>query len=332
MEAKLAVLIVTRDSEKTIEKALGLLLKELKNFCSSAVFVLDNASADKTKEIVSRFSEARLIASETNTGFSEGNNILINFALEEGFDTFLFLNPDAAPEPGAIMKLLSAKQNTFNCDAFTPKLIRANSDLSAIEPRTIDAAGMFFTKNFRHLDRGSNEEDKGAYDVPEIVSAGTGAALLVSENFIRSVSFLSDSGKIELFDSRFFAYREDAELALRANRFGLKFEYVPSSVFTHVRRVIPERRSELPDFINALSIRNRLLLLISHYDFSLSLRIQISTLLRNCGAFGYALLQEKESRKLLLETLRNYKKHLARRQEIKSRSILSSTEFSKHFR
>jgi GT2 family glycosyltransferase len=156
------------------------------------------------------------------------------------------------------------------------------------------------------------------------VSGGTGAALLVSRHFVEKVSFKNADGGLEFFDERFFAYREDAELALRAARYGLKYLYVPQSVFYHVRKVLPENRSELPTFLNALSVRNRLLLLFSHYSFRFPLSVQLATFLRNILVFTYALMLEKDSRQLLFKALGSSRSHFVRRKEINSKTIVAN--------
>ena len=64
------------------------------------LFVVDNASADDTAEMVRReFPQVRLIANEDNRGFAAANNQ----ALQEATgDCLLLLNPDTQPEAGAI--------------------------------------------------------------------------------------------------------------------------------------------------------------------------------------------------------------------------------------
>ena len=309
---KLAILIVTYNSETTIEQVLGELQSQ--EF-EHSVFVLDNASSDRTVELLNRHTELTLIESQTNLGFCLGNNLLLNRAYQLGFTHFLFLNPDAAPLPGALTRFAEAVENS-TVQAFTPKIIRCTNSLGPITPRIIDAAGIYFTSNFRHLDRGSGELDQGQYDNPGFVEGGTGAALLVTRHFVEKVSFIRADQTFEFFDERFFAYREDAELALRAKRYGLKYWYTPNVVFSHVRKVIPDRRNQLSPFLNALSVRNRLLLLLSHYSFKAPLLSQISTLIRNLQVFVYAVVFESESRKLLVSSLSQLSSHLERRKQI----------------
>lgn len=324
---KLAILIVAHNNQSTIGHVLQKLAQEK---FEKSIFVLDNASVDKTVDIAASFSEISLLESKENLGFSQGNNVLLNRAYALGFSHFLFLNPDAAPLLGSISRLAVVVEES-DFDAFTPKLIRAYESLEPVEPRVIDAAGIYFTTNFRHLDRGSGEFDIGQYEQMERVTGGTGAALLVTRNFVEKLSFLSPDSSLELFDERFFAYREDADLALRANKYGLKYLYVPSAMFCHVRKVVPERRSQLSPFLNALSVRNRLLLLINHYSFRLPIIVQALTIFRNILVFGFAILAEPNSRALLFAGLKEFPKHLKRREEIKAKTRIGKLDYAKLF-
>ena len=72
--------------------------------------------------------------------------------------------------------------------------------------------------------------------------------------------------RAQLFDEAFFAYREDADLAWRAQRLGWRCRYCPTALAYHTRVVVPERRSELPKSLNRHSVRNRFLLQLNHYS------------------------------------------------------------------
>ena len=97
----------------------------------------------------------------------------------------------------------------------------------AADPRRtniIDSTGIYFTRNMRHLDRGAEEIDRGQYDRVQYVFGATGAAALFRRGFIEDVSVEG-----EFFDEDFFAFREDADLAWRAQLMGWKCLYVPSA-------------------------------------------------------------------------------------------------------
>ncbi len=68
----------------------------------------------------------------------------------------------------------------------------------------------------------------------------------------------------EFFDSDFFVYREDADVAWRAQLMGWKCLYAPYARGYHVRKVLPGNRRALPPEINMHSVKNRFLMRIKN--------------------------------------------------------------------
>jgi GT2 family glycosyltransferase len=95
----------------------------------------------------------------------------------------------------------------------------------------------------------------------------------------------------EFFDEDFFAYREDADLAWRAQILGWRCLYIPAAVGWHVRRVTPERREQLPHLINWHSVKNRFLMRIKNCSAGLYLRLFFPVTARDIVIVGYAALR-----------------------------------------
>jgi len=147
----------------------------------------------------------------------------------------------------------------------------------------IDSTGIFFTRNMRHLDRGAEEVDRGQYDRPQYVFGATGAAAFFRRKFIDDLSI----------EGEFFAFREDADLAWRAQLMGWKCLYAPHAVAWHVRRVTPERRRNLPLLINWHSIKNRFLMRGKNASGWLCRRLFFPVLWRDLMIVGYAALRDR---------------------------------------
>ena len=64
----------------------------------------------------------------------------------------------------------------------------------------------------------------------------------------------------EFFDPDFFVYREDADVAWRAQLMGWRCIYTPLARGYHVRNVLPGNRRALPSVINMHSVKNRFLM------------------------------------------------------------------------
>lgn len=69
------IAVVTYNSERFVRKCLGSLLEHLPGDFSAQIVVLDNASTDKSVEIIkNEFPSVTLIESPENLGFGRGNN------------------------------------------------------------------------------------------------------------------------------------------------------------------------------------------------------------------------------------------------------------------
>ena len=131
--------------------------------------------------------------------------------------------------------------------------IRATFDLP--EKQLVDSTGIYFTPMLRHLDRGSQEVDNGHYLNFEYVFGATAAAALYRRAMIEDISIHG-----EFFDPDFFVYREDADVAWRAQLMGWRCMYTPMARGYHVRNVLPGNRRALPSAINMHSVKNRFLM------------------------------------------------------------------------
>jgi GT2 family glycosyltransferase len=151
----------------------------------------------------------------------------------------------------------------------------------------IDSTGIYFTRNMRHLDRGAEETDRGQYDRVQYVFGASGAAAMFRRDFIEAVSVEG-----QFFDEEFFAFREDGDLAWRAQLMGWKCLYTPAAVAWHVRRVTPERRADLPLVINWHSVKNRFLMRGKNASGWLCWRLFFPVAWRDLMTLGYALLRD----------------------------------------
>ena len=119
----------------------------------------------------------------------------------------------------------------------------------------VDSTGIYFNPMLRHLDRGSQEVDNGHYLHYEYVFGATAAAALYRREMIDDIALDG-----EFFDPDFFVYREDADVAWRAQLMGWKCLYAPYARGYHVRTVLPGNRRALPPVINMHSVKNRFLM------------------------------------------------------------------------
>lgn len=258
-----------------------------------------------------------LFQNDQNYGFAKGHNIGIEKALALGAEYVFIANPDIVLEKDALQKMVTALHEDTSAGFATPKIYRADKNIHPIEPKTFDACGMYFNDNIRHLDRGSNQIDRGEFQKSQYVFGATGAALLLKKSFILDCKFqTNDPNEIELFDNSFFLYREDAELALRGQILGWNCRYVPDATVYHTRVVTPEKRKSIPDIYNLYSVRNRFLIQINNFSLLLCLICIKGFIVRNLAVILACLTIERSSFAGIKEVVKLFPQAIQKRRYI----------------
>jgi GT2 family glycosyltransferase len=279
-----SVTIVTWNSARYLEDCFAALA--LQDHPDFEVIIVDNASEDGTRALLERVEPRwRVIYNESNIGFAAGQNRAIRASRGEWV---LCLNPDVVLGPDFISQLVRASEAHGEAGSLCGKLLRWRPDAEPHKTTIIDSTGIYFTRNMRHLDRGAEENDRGQYDRMQYVFGATGAAAFFRRDFIADVSIEG-----EFFDEEFFAFREDGDLAWRAQVLGWKCLYVPTAVAWHVRRVTPERRRDLPLVINWHSAKNRFLMRGKNASGWLCRRLFFPVAWRDLMTFGYAIIWDR---------------------------------------
>ena len=318
----LSVTIVTYNSEQYILRCLEGV--EAQTYREREVIVVDNASLDSTPSFLRPFSgRYRIITNEENRGFAAAQNQAIRRSRGQ---LVLTLNPDVFLPPTFLEELVRAANELPWVGMFAGKLLRADDRLEPLRPAVLDSTGIYFTPTLRHLDRGSGEPDRGQYEQREYVFGPTAAAALYRRELIEDVSVGG-----ECFDEDFFAYREDADLAWRAQLLGWPCAYVPRAVGYHVRRVLPERRAQLPPELNLHSVKNRFLMRIKNMTPLLYAKVFLPATWRDLQVAGYVLLRERSSLPALVYVARNLARFRAKRRAIQAKRRVREDYLMKWF-
>ncbi len=305
-----SITIVTYNSARFIGQCLRYVLAQ--DLREVEVIVVDNASSDETPQILRAFEDrVKVVYNTENTGFAGGQNQAINLSRAPWV---LALNPDVRLSPGFLASLLEAGEREEQIGAVCGKLLAMQADFEIPPTPVLDSTGIYFTPNLRHFDRGSKQPDQGQYEEPEYVFGATGAAALYRREMIRDVALNGD-----FFDPDFFAYREDADVAWRAQLLGWKCVYTPRAVAYHVRSVLPSNRRSLPALINMHSVKNRFLMRINNATLSLYKRHFLAITWRDIIVAAGCLLRERSSLRAFALVLRNWRKSWRKRQAIMRR-------------
>ena len=321
---RVAITVVTFNSARYIEGCLEHALAQ--DHAPLEVIVLDNASTDGTRSQLRRWeSRVRVLLNHVNTGFAGGQNQAMA-AASAGTEWFLTLNPDVRLRPDFVSALLRAASLTPRVGSICGKLLAASPDFAVASPPLLDSTGIVFTRSLRHLDRGNRVSDRGQYDVPELVFGGTAAACLYRKATIEDVSYQG-----EFFDADFFAYREDADVAWRAQLLGWQCVYTPEAVGLHVRAVTPEKRRSLSALINMHSVKNRGLLRIKNTTPDLYRRLWLPVTVRDGVVIGGCVLREWSSLRAFPLLVRAWPRALAKRRDLMRRKRVSDREMARWF-
>lgn len=210
----LAIIIVSYKTRDLLEKCLASIYAGEYPF-SHRVVVVDNASGDGTPEmVISKYPDALMIASETNSGFSAGNNMGIRSVDSRHV---LLLNPDTEVYPETITKMVRFLDDHHHVGIVGCQLL--NSDLTHQTSwfrfplplsRYIENAG--FYPRLAHSLLGFK------YRHPEITGGGArrvdivkGACLMIRRDAVNQIGLLDENS---------FLYADDIDWCIRAARRG----------------------------------------------------------------------------------------------------------------
>src|SRR6266852_6282589 len=317
-----SVTLVTYNSGRFIRRCLESVLEQ--KHPDKEIIVIDNGSTDGTTDILEQFDDrCQIVYNEENIGFAAAQNQAIG--LSSG-DWVLTLNPDVLLLPDFIQVLTDAAQMDSKVGAICGKLLTMTAAFDIPVQPIVDSTGIYFNPMLRHLDRGSQEVDNGHYLNYEYVFGATAAAALYKRAMIDDISLDG-----EFFDSDFFVYREDADVAWRAQLMGWRCLYAPYARGYHVRKVLPGNRRALPPEINMHSVKNRFLMRIKNISPALYRKNGLSITARDLAVVGWCLLREHSSLKAFWFLAKNWKRVMAKRKLIQARRLATTEDIAAWF-
>lgn len=211
------VIIVNWNGEVFLERCLAALMDQTAK--PHEIILVDNASADKSVEIVDEFPSVRVLVQDQNTGFARGNNLAIAAASSES-EWIVLLNPDAFPEPRWLEELLAAAHRNPGFDAFGSKLV-----VVAADPGVLDGAGDVYHVSGLVWRMGHGAPVASSVEQAREVFSPCAAAAMYRRSALREVGG---------FDEDYFCYVEDVDLGFRLRLAGYRCLYAPLSVAHHV--------------------------------------------------------------------------------------------------
>ena len=229
---RLAVVVLNYKTPGLVVDCLATLESELDHELDVCI-VVDNCSGDGSENQIEQALKekkwsgwARLIRSESNDGFSAGNNTGMN-AVDAEF--YLLLNSDTLVQEGAIGELLRAAHAESAAGLIGPRLEwpdgkAQNScfrDKSVWSELVAAAQSGPVTRMFAGRD-----VSMGVFDEPTRADWVSFACVLVRRTVVEKVGSMDDG---------YFMYFEDSDYCRKARREGFKVMYWPKARVVHLR-------------------------------------------------------------------------------------------------
>jgi GT2 family glycosyltransferase len=201
------------------------------------VTVVDNGSGasglSALRALARRLSTVEVVTLGRNTGFGPAANVGLRRWLEHGEGDWVAVAPhDALPEPGCLTRILGAASSRPDAGLVSAEFGRAHDSKPVID---------------RYI---------GAYASPGRAGEGWEDADFPHGTLL--VARRAALTEIGLFDERYFAYCEEADLGMRATRAGWKVGIIWGAVVNNPGH----GESEV---VRYLKLRNTLLLVREHF-------------------------------------------------------------------
>lgn len=222
---KLSIIILTWNSEAHICKCLSSLCDNLYNdFDPFEIYIVDNGSTDRTKEIIEEFSRShpdviKPILLDFNTGTTYSRNLALKKVTG---DYVAVIDSDVIVPPNFLFPLIKVFNDSPKAGMVVPKLICGNGRFQ----KSVDDFPTLITKLRRYFFLKKIEEVEGRVGKTENhkVDYAISAFWLLKKEVLR---------KVGLLDEKIFYAPEDVDYCLRLWKAGYEILYVPSCVVIH---------------------------------------------------------------------------------------------------
>lgn len=213
------------------EKLLDVYLDSLFNQTNQnfILYIVDNGSTDNSIDIINKYKSKinlKLIKLSSNFGFAYANNLGINEAMGDENKYIITLNNDIELEKDCleqINKKIHEKENKYD--------VYQILTLNYYNRNIIDAAGISFNKYYGAKQIGYKLPYEAIANIKDnnIDGACAGAAVY-SKKCLQTVKINHN----EYFDSIYFAYFEDVDLALRLSKAGFNSYLIRDAIVYHI--------------------------------------------------------------------------------------------------
>jgi len=201
---------------------------------------VDNNSGDGTEQTVKRlFPDVTTLQTGQNLGYTGGNNFGIRYAMGNGADYVLVLNPDTVlANPGFIEEMVAYAEANREVGIVGPRVFLRERE--TVQNTVLFAPGLW--TNIKHwvayrIKPEAFDLSKDAVVEAEVLN---GVCLLLRSDCLKQIGF---------FDENIFMYIEDAEMDYRARLHGWGVRYVPVDSVVHEQKQDGYHMTSLVSFL-----------------------------------------------------------------------------------
>ena len=211
-EILISASIVTYNDCEKAEKACKTIIENTNKY-PMCLYIIDNASSDKTVEILSSVSGVNIIENDNNIGFGAAHNKV----LQNPMGKYHFvINPDIKVDDDVLSKLVDFLEENEDIVMVMPRINNEDGTEQKL-PKEIPTFKRLFLGRLAKLGRPfyniREEYTWSQRDITEVTDIDfcSGCFFVIRTEVFR---------KLGGFDERYFMYLEDADLTLRAKKFG----------------------------------------------------------------------------------------------------------------
>ena len=250
------------------------------------IIVVDNCSVDGSADGLEQLdSKVQVVRSTENLGYTGGNNLGIEVALQDDFEYVLLVNNDTLVcNPRFLTEMIAFAETNADAGILGPKVFFRKE---GIVQNTICATPFFLKallkwpqQKFAKIPSNKSGDEFKQVDVLN------GVCLLLKSSMLREIGIL---------DPLIFMYREDTDLAIRARKRGWNSYYIPIQSIVHLQKSIGYEYNSMVDF---LLKRNAVYVLRKHgYGLSAAGRA-ISSLSLSAGRALLSYIRSRDTSQL----------------------------------
>ncbi|GAG80436.1 unnamed protein product, partial [marine sediment metagenome] len=190
------VLVINWNGKEHLDECFGSLLAG--SYPNARFVLIDNASTDGSAEFVQECyghdPRVEIIATESNLGWSRGNNVGLEHAIGAGAKYVFLLNNDTVTARDAITMLVETAKAHQELGALAPKMLLYDT------PDLLNSVGIDCSIIGCSWDRGLGRLDGPAWNEPQPVIGVCGGACFLCVDALRKTGLLPTDFDIYLDD------------------------------------------------------------------------------------------------------------------------------------